>query len=113
MSIMNKFTGITASLAFALVAFSTTAAAEDLVFTLNNHSTFSVIEFHASPNDVANWEDDILGQDILAAGDSVEVTIADGRGQCEYDLRFKFEDGDVIERPGVNLCDTGSYTLTN
>ena len=39
------------------------------------------------------------------------MTIADGRTQCEYDLRFVFEDGDVVEDGGIDLCETGSYTL--
>lgn len=94
-----------------LVAFSGTATAEDLEFTLRNASSYDVIEFYASPSDVAEWEEDILGLDILGSGDSVQVTIADGRTQCEYDLRFVFDDGDVVERGAVDLCETGSYTL--
>lgn len=95
----------------ALAAFSGPAAAEDLDFMLRNASSYDVIEFYASPSDVAEWEEDILGLDILSSGDEVEVTIADGRSQCEYDLRFVFEDGDVVERGAVDLCETGSYTL--
>jgi hypothetical protein len=113
MSHANKFAGLSISLAIALAAFSAPAMAEDLTFTLNNKSSYNIMEFYASPHDVAEWEDDILGQDILESRDSVDVTIADARTQCEYDLRFVFEDGDVVERGGVNLCDTGSYTLTD
>jgi hypothetical protein len=87
--------------------------AEDLEFSLHNESSYAVVEFYASPYNVAQWEDDILGLDILASGDSVNVTIGDGREQCEYDLRFVFEDGDVVERGAVDLCETGSYTLTD
>ncbi len=92
-------------------SFAAPAFAEDLVFDLHNKSSYNVIEFYASPSDVGDWEEDILGLDILASGDSTEVTIADGRTQCEYDLRFVFEDGDVVEDGGIDLCETGSYTL--
>ena len=97
----------------ALAAFAVPALAEDLEFTLNNRSSYDVIEFYASPYDVGEWEEDILGLDVLSAGDAVDISIADGRSQCEYDLRFVFEDGDVVERAAVDLCKTGSYTLTD
>ena len=89
------------------------AAAEGLGFSLHKQASFFVMEFYASPSDVAEWEDDILGLDVLPSGESANVTIADGREQCEYDLRFVFDDGDVVERGGVDLCETGSYTLTD
>ncbi|WP_366653884.1 hypothetical protein [Fodinicurvata sp. EGI_FJ10296] len=99
----------------ALVALSlgfaaTPAFAQDLVFTLSNDSAADLYYFYASPTDVANWEDDILGDDILYSGESAQVTIADGRSQCDYDLRMEFGDGDVLEDT-VDLCELGSYTI--
>lgn len=100
-------------LPLSLLSISAPAFAEDLVFMLHNRSSYTVMEFYTSPYDVGDWEEDVLGDDVLGAGESTRVTIADARSQCEYDLRFVFEDGDVIERGGVDLCDTGSYTLTD
>ncbi len=97
----------------AMLGFSSQASAQDLVFNLINQSSYDVIEFYASPYNVDSWEDDILGSDILESGYSIRITIADARTQCEYDLRFVFEDGDVIERSGVDLCQTRKYTLTD
>lgn len=100
------------ALRFAVAAafVSTPALADDLVFMLDNQSSYAIIEFYASPTDVGNWEQDILGSSILPSGASVRVTIADGRSQCEYDLRFVFEDGDTME-DAADLCETGSYTV--
>lgn len=86
--------------------------AEDLVFMLDNRSSYDIPEFYASPTDVEDWEEDILGSDILPAGDAVRVTIADGRDVCNYDLRVVFEDGDVLDDES-DLCATGSYTVTD
>ncbi|MBL0935904.1 MAG: hypothetical protein IBJ07_14250 [Rhizobiaceae bacterium] len=86
--------------------------AEDLVFMLDNRSSYDIHEFYASPTDVEDWEEDILGSDILPAGDAVRVTIADGRDVCNYDLRVVFEDGDVLDDES-DLCATGSYTVTD
>ncbi len=113
MSIARSITLATVSLAFAISAFSSAALAEDLSLTLNNRSSFVVVEFYASPSDVGDWEEDILGADVLGSGESIEINIADGRTQCAYDLRFVFDDGDVLDKPAVDLCDTGSYTLTD
>ncbi|MEO4001590.1 hypothetical protein [Mesorhizobium sp. CAU 1732] len=99
-------------LTLSLLATAIPAQADDLVFMLDNQSSYSIVEFYASPSDVGNWEDDILGTDVMASGDSGRVTIADGREQCEYDLRIVFEDGDVTEDT-TDLCETGSYTVTD
>jgi hypothetical protein len=79
---------------------------------LDNQSSDPIREFYASPSDVESWEDDILGSDILGVGEAARVTIADGREQCEYDVRLVFESGDVLEDT-ADLCETGSYTVTD
>lgn len=88
------------------------AAAEDLVFMLDNQSSLVVSEVYASPSDVEDWEEDILGQDVLPPGEALRITIADGREQCEYDLLVVAEDGQTVEDT-VDLCETGSYTVRN
>jgi hypothetical protein len=98
-------------LACALLVLATPAVAQDLVFTLHNKSSYQVVEFYTSPSEVNNWEEDVLGDDILRAGRSLRITIADGRRQCLYDVLFVFEDGDEVEDHGINLCETGSYTI--
>ena len=111
-TIMTFKTSIIAA-SIGLLGLAQTAQAEDLVFDLVNRSSYDVIEFYASPVNVHSWEEDILGRDILESGYTVQITIADGRRSCEYDLRFVFDDGDVLERGGVDLCETHRYTLTD
>ncbi len=101
-----------AAAAALALAFIPSAFAEDLIFMLDNQSSYDVREFYASPSDVGDWEEDILDLDILPAGDALRVTIADGRDNCEYDLRIVFTDDDMIE-DRTDLCETGSYTLTD
>lgn len=52
-----------------------------------------------------------LGLDILASGQSAEIPIGDGRSQCLYDLRLVWDDGDVTDEVGADLCETGGFTL--
>jgi len=99
-------------LAAVAALVSAPAHASDLAFNFINKSSYVVVELYASPNNVKSWEEDILGTDVLGSGETVEVTIADGRRACKYDLRIVFDDGDVVEDT-TNLCDTGSYTVTD
>lgn len=98
--------------AAAALSISTAAHADKLVFKFINKSDFVVTELYASPNNVSDWEEDILGRDVLGSGESVNVTIADGRRACKYDLRIVFDDGDVLEDT-TDLCETASYTVSN
>lgn len=98
--------------AVAALTFSTAAHADNLVFKFINKSDFVVTELYASPSNVSEWEEDILDLDVLGSGESVNVTIADGRRACEYDLRIVFDDGDVLEDT-TDLCETASYTVSN
>lgn len=98
--------------AFAIAFLSSAASADEIVFTLKNSSSFVVTEFYTSPSNVDNWEEDVLGNSVLGSGQSVRITIADGRRSCKYDLRFVFDDGDVVEDT-TDLCDTDTYTVSD
>lgn len=88
------------------------ASAEDLVFDLINNSSVTLHELYVSAHDADSWEEDILGTDTLASGETASVTIADGKDTCDYDLRFVAEDGSELER-NVDLCEMTSFTLTD
>lgn len=100
-------------LAVTALFFATAAWAEPVTFTLVNGSEDDLIEFYASPPDVGEWEEDILGYDILEPGDSVQITIADGREDCDYDFLAVFEtyDGEEyeLEHAGIEICDGQTY----
>ena len=101
------------ALAAALIAFAAPARAEDLQFELTNDTSAVITYFHASPTGVDEWEEDILGSEVIGPGESVTVTIADGRDVCAYDMRFEFDDEsglDVLE-DSQDLCELGSYTV--
>jgi hypothetical protein len=101
---------------FAPVVLATLVAApalaEDLVFTLVNNSSLSIVEIYMSPADEELWGENILTVDELAPGTEGEVLIADGLDVCDYDLSFITEDGAETEDT-QNLCELGTYTLTD
>ncbi|WP_299951539.1 hypothetical protein [uncultured Ruegeria sp.] len=94
----------------ALMLFGSVAAADDLEFILSNESSVSLTGFYVSSASTIAWEENLLSGDRLAAGDDIDVTIADGLLTCSYDIRGVFSDGSTAEDYDVNLCDLGEYT---
>ena len=89
------------------------AHAEDLVFTLKNGTNSVLNAFYTSPVGEDSWEEDVFGSDALAPGDSVRVTVKDGRRACEYDMRFEFQGDDLEDLEDTqNLCEMSEYTIT-
>ncbi len=96
-----------------MLAFPGLAQADDLVFTLKNGTNSVLNAFYTSPVGTDNWEEDVFGADALAAGESVNITIKDGRRACEYDMRFEFQGDDLEDMEDTqNLCELGEYTIT-
>jgi hypothetical protein len=89
-------------------------ALQNLTFTLINATSYTLREFYASPSSSRNWEEDILGREVLPPGYSGNITIGDGRSTCVYDLLSVFSDGTTVTRWNVNLCalNDGTYTIT-
>ncbi len=94
----------------AVVGFAAPVAAEDLQWTLINDSGATLVEFYTSPTTTNEWQQDVLGTDVLETGMTGTVTIADGETVCDYDLRFVFDDGSELTDT-VNMCEMGAYTI--
>lgn len=104
------------SIAAMLACLATTAGnahAEDLVFTLKNATKSTLERFYTSPTGVNDWEEDVFGKDVLEPGESMKITIADGRNVCKYDLRFEFTDDSDLDttEDTQDLCQMGEYTI--
>lgn len=109
---MTKFYSVLAVSA-ALVCVSVSAQAEDLTFTLKNGTKSVLTRFYTSPVGVSDWEGDVFGDQVLEPGESIEITIADGRDVCKYDMRFEFDDSSSLETTTdtQDLCDMDTYTI--
>ena len=100
------------STAVALILTAAPALAEDLLFDLINDSSANLRELYVSASETDTWGDDILGMDLLNAGEAGTVTIADGMETCAYDMRFVMDSGVTIE-DSADLCETNSFTITD
>ncbi|MEZ5753584.1 MAG: hypothetical protein R3D90_02060 [Paracoccaceae bacterium] len=91
---------------------ATPALAEDLVFTLVNDSSHTIVEMNVSPVGEELWGENILNVDAVTPGMSGDVTIADGLDVCDYDLRFVTEEG-VEATKEQNLCEINTFTIND
>ncbi|HEX8640649.1 MAG TPA: hypothetical protein VF704_05780 [Allosphingosinicella sp.] len=106
---MKRF-AIAAALAVSALATAAYAAQQD--FTVINSSGHDVLTLNVSPSSEESWGPDILGVDILADGDSAEVTFDRDEEECMWDIRVTYDDGDTGDWRGINLCETATVTLT-
>lgn len=104
-TLITALTAMTITAAMALPA-----SALDRRVKIVNDTGYVLVEFYGSNKGSTSWEEDILGADILRSGQSVMVDFDDGTGYCKFDFRAVFDDGDVLVRKGVNICEIGTYT---
>jgi len=107
-----KLLSAAAALAFALVGTSASAQTGPLDFTLNNNTDGVVVQIFLSVPSTDEWEEDILGSDVIGSGDSVHITINDGLEDCEYDIKVVYDDDtpDLVVM-GVDFCAVNGETL--
>ena len=105
---LRNFAYAGAALAFAL-SLASPAAALDRHVKIINETSFDIVEFYGSNTGTNDWEEDILGKDVLYSGKSVNVNFDDGSGYCMFDFRAVFSDGDVLVRRKINVCEIGTY----
>ncbi len=96
----------------ALFFLSTPATAADRTVEIINETGQTMTEFYASVGSTNSWEEDILEDDTLEEGDSVDMNIDDGSGKCIYDFRAVFESGAEVVKRGVNVCQISTFRFT-
>lgn len=100
------------ALSLALLGASVnSAAAANRVVEIINATGMTMVEFYASVSNTNSWEEDILGDEELEAGDSVDINIDDGSGKCIFDFKGVFENGIEVVKQGVNVCRIGTFTF--
>lgn len=105
---------VTVAAAIALGMAAAPALAQTAEFQLINNSSHTITYFYASPSDEANWGEDIFAElGVLEPGYSATVSIEHGSDQCDYDFRFETAEGAVLDEYQVDICNLGSYTVSD
>jgi len=105
----RTFFSLTIALLMAALLPNGAMALDRKVLIVNN-TGYDIVAFYGSNKGSDSWEEDILGNNILPAGSSVNVNFDDGTGYCKFDFRAEFEDGDVLVKKNINICEIGRFT---
>ena len=107
--VRRAFVGAAVLALAATTAFAQSNDGNDRRVRIINDTGVVMTHFYASDSRASNWEEDILGSDVLPSGRSIVINIDDGSGACVYDFRARFADGDVLERFRINVCEISEY----
>jgi len=109
---MTPYKFLTSTL-LALTLFFTsvsTVSALDRRVRIVNNTGFTIVRFYGSNKGSDSWEEDILDEDVLPSGSSVKINFNDNSGYCKFDFKAVFDDGDVLIKKNINICEIGTFT---
>lgn len=95
------------TLAMASVAF---AGPQDFTLVNKTGHTIYVVNISASTTD--DWEEDVLGSQLLHHGESLEVSF-DAGNQQHWDIQVTFEDGSTLSWMDIDLFAVYQITLNS
>jgi len=92
---------------------SSSAFADQRDFTFINNTSQPISHLYVSDSGTGDWEEDVLGKDVLGSGESTNISFKDKTSKCSYDIKTVFASGTPFERYAINLCETTTYTLSD
>jgi hypothetical protein len=100
--------GFVVLVVLGLQAGAASAGTQD--FTLVNQTGSAIHNLYVSETSKDDWEEDVLGDDVLEDGQSVNVTFS-GKKACTWDLMIKDENGEGLYWRKINLCEVSKVVL--
>jgi hypothetical protein len=85
--------------------------AGDQDFTLVNKTGVEIHHVFVSPSDKNEWEEDILGEDTLPSGESVDIEFETDEDAELWDIKITDGDGGAIVWKQLNLLKISKLTL--
>ena len=79
-------------------------------FVLVNNTGADIYVVNISPSDSNDWEEDVLGSEVLGNGEYVTVRFNVGN-QRDWDIQAIFENGSSISWYDIDLLSTSVVTL--
>jgi hypothetical protein len=101
-------------LALFLLAGVFSASAQNLPsIRITNNTGYDVYYIYISPSDSDDWGEDVLGDDILLDGHSVNIQLDHPLGgDGIYDICLEDEDGDSYSKYEVQLTNNARIVFT-
>ncbi|HWT01692.1 MAG TPA: hypothetical protein VN256_15705 [Pyrinomonadaceae bacterium] len=95
----------------AAPATTAPAPAGNLGFGLNNLTGSTLRAFYISPSDSAGWEENVLGEDKLNDGGTVDIRFSPEESAAFWDIKAESADGHYAEWKNLDLRGVSRVTL--
>jgi len=82
-------------------------------FVMRNNTGQTITHVYVSPITSNNWEEDVLGSDVLPDRQTLRINFAGSEDQCNWDIKVNLADGTSREQRNVNLCRTAEVEVTD
>jgi hypothetical protein len=81
-------------------------------FQLTNKTGYEIKEVFVSPNKAEDWQEDVLGKDTFADGDTWEIKFHRATPGCNWDLKVVYTvDSSSAVWYGIDLCKVEKITI--
>ncbi|WP_210529252.1 hypothetical protein [Rubellimicrobium arenae] len=105
---MSRFAAFATALALGAAA-ALPADAQTYSIRFQNQSGATVYRIYSSPTSNSNWEQDLLGSNVLYPGQGLDVIIHNV-SNCYYDVLIQWESG-YQETDTFDLCSYSQYNI--
>jgi hypothetical protein len=105
-----KKLALAAILSAAFAAVPALAGTQD--FTILNNTGYPIEEVYVSASSKDDWEEDVLGRDILGEDERTKIRFDRDEDACLWDLKVVYDDGESSEWQGINLCKVSVVSLS-
>ena len=79
--------------------------------SVTNSTGYTIAEIYMSPSRTYDWEEDILGRDLLDDGGVVEIDFRRSVETCDWDLKVVYGDGEEAVWDRLDLCEDWQFEL--
>jgi hypothetical protein len=94
-----------------LLGLAASPASAEEVLKINNRTGYTISEIYIAPASSDNWEEDVMGDDTLETGTSVNIDFSKSADTCSWDLKAVYDDKTSAVWHKVNLCKISTISL--
>lgn len=106
-----RFAALVAIVSFSLLIAQKASAQGKQDFTLHNQTGVIISELYVSPHHSNQWQEDVLGQDVLADDESVDIHFSERTKPKLWDIKVVDSEGESIVWENLNLLEISEVTL--
>jgi hypothetical protein len=109
-----KYTTMIAAVITAAAVLAAPAMAQEAKqdFTLVNKTGYVISEVYVSPSKADDWQEDVMGQDVLDDRGSVDISFHRSEKTCHWDLKVVYKvDSTSAEWHDFDLCSVSKITI--